>query len=84
VYKFFLLRFIFAIDTMTLSHSININKIRIKNENLKRINKKIHQKQHLFYHQKITEEKLAETFNSYNAFFANYNVFKIKSIIFDE
>ena len=58
--------------------------IRIKQENLKRINKKINEKLYFFYRNKISENKMYQTFNSYNAFLSNYNTFQIKSVIFDK
>jgi len=58
--------------------------IRVKQENLKRINKKINKELYFFYRNKISENKMHETFNSYNAFLSNYNAFQIKSIIFDK
>ncbi len=56
--------------------------IRIKSENLKRIKKRMNEKEYLFYKKRITEDNLIETFNSYNAFFYNYDTFSIKRIIF--
>ncbi|MBN2891591.1 MAG: hypothetical protein JXL97_06980 [Bacteroidales bacterium] len=56
--------------------------IRIKSENLKRISKKVNEKQYLFYNNKISEDDLISTYNSYNAFLDNYHVFSVKKDIF--
>ena len=56
--------------------------IRIRKENLKRIEKNLNKKIYLFHKNKISENELIATCNSYNSFFDNYNIFSIKNDIF--
>ncbi len=58
------------------------NIIRVKNENLRRISKKINEKLYLYKTNKISEEKLIETINSYNSYLTNFDTNKVKRIIF--
>lgn len=58
------------------------NIIRVKNENLRRISKKINEKLYLYKTNKISEEKLIETINSYNSYLTNFDTNKVKRVIF--
>ncbi len=57
------------------------NIIRIKNENLKRYMKKIKNKIKDFENNKIAEEELELSLNSYNAMFERYNTYRLRNQI---
>lgn len=58
------------------------NVVRVKNDNIKRIIRKLNEKKYQYYENHISLDKLLATCNSYTAFFDNYDTFEIKRIIF--